>query len=145
MGEGPRIRTYACSFLSFFLAQLINRICIARGRRNSRPTARVSPNSSLGILIIILFFSWKSNSTDLFYIRFTIKAVRFIADDQAFFVSKLGLVLDASPVLGAPRAKVYISLPCFTCFFLSLTYLSILGCVSHSALSLSQTMTPSRP
>jgi len=40
--------------------------------------------------------------------RDTIKtAVRFIADDQALFVSGLGLVLDASPVLGAPRAKVY--------------------------------------
>ncbi len=53
----------------------------------------------------------------------TIKAVRFISDDQAFFVSDLGLILDASPALGAPRAKVYISLPCFTHFFLSdLTY-----------------------
>jgi peroxiredoxin len=34
------------------------------------------------------------------------KAVRFIADDQARFVSGLGLVLDATPALGAPRAKV---------------------------------------
>jgi hypothetical protein len=34
------------------------------------------------------------------------KAVRFIADDQALFVSGLGLVLDATPILGAPRAKV---------------------------------------
>lgn len=44
--------------------------------------------------------------------RSTIKAVRFISDDQASFVSELGLVLDASPALGAPRAKVYIPLPC---------------------------------
>ena len=51
--------------------------------------------------------------------RSTIKAVRFISDDQASFVSELGLVLDASPALGAPRAKVYISLPCFTRLFLS--------------------------
>jgi peroxiredoxin len=34
------------------------------------------------------------------------KAVRFIADDQALFVSELGLVFDATPILGAPRAKV---------------------------------------
>jgi len=34
------------------------------------------------------------------------KAVRFIADDQALLVSELGLVLDATPILGAPRAKV---------------------------------------
>jgi len=34
--------------------------------------------------------------------------VRFIADDQAFFVSELGLVLDASPALGAPRAKRFV-------------------------------------
>lgn len=34
--------------------------------------------------------------------------VRFISDDQAFFVSKLGLVLDASPALGAPRAKRFV-------------------------------------
>jgi peroxiredoxin len=61
--------------------------------------------------------------------RSTIKAVRFISDDQASFVSELGLVLDASPALGAPRAKVYIPLPCFTRLFLSLTYLSIPGCV----------------
>ena len=34
------------------------------------------------------------------------KAVRFIADDQALFVSGLGLILDATPALGAPRSKV---------------------------------------
>lgn len=51
--------------------------------------------------------------------RSTITAVRFISDDQASFVSELGLVLDASPALGAPRAKVYISLPCLTRFFVS--------------------------
>ena len=33
-------------------------------------------------------------------------AVRFVADDRAFFVSNLGLVLDGTPALGAPRAKV---------------------------------------
>ena len=35
------------------------------------------------------------------------KAVRFIADDQAHFVSRLGLALDATPALGGTRAKVY--------------------------------------
>jgi len=34
--------------------------------------------------------------------------VRFIADDQALFVSGLGLVLDASPAFGAPRAKRFV-------------------------------------
>jgi len=34
--------------------------------------------------------------------------VRFIADDQALFVSGLGLVLDATPALGAPRAKRFV-------------------------------------
>ena len=34
------------------------------------------------------------------------KAVRFIGDDQVLFVSGLGLVLDATPALGASRAKV---------------------------------------
>ena len=37
------------------------------------------------------------------------KAVRFIADDQAHFVSRLGLALDATPALGGTRAKVYTS------------------------------------
>ncbi|KAF8466061.1 Redoxin-domain-containing protein [Russula ochroleuca] len=34
--------------------------------------------------------------------------VRFIADDKALFVSKLGLVLDATPALGAPRSKRFV-------------------------------------
>ncbi|KAH9987239.1 Redoxin-domain-containing protein [Russula compacta] len=34
--------------------------------------------------------------------------VRFIADDQALFVSGLGLVLDATPALGAPRSKRFV-------------------------------------
>ncbi|KAI0268560.1 Redoxin-domain-containing protein [Russula aff. rugulosa BPL654] len=34
--------------------------------------------------------------------------VRFISDDQASFVSELGLVLDASPAFGAPRAKRFV-------------------------------------
>jgi len=34
--------------------------------------------------------------------------VRFIADDQALLVSELGLVLDATPILGAPRAKRFV-------------------------------------
>eukprot|EP00914_Ancora_sagittata_P028489 GHVO01056221.1.p1 GENE.GHVO01056221.1~~GHVO01056221.1.p1 ORF type:complete len:122 (-),score=1.51 GHVO01056221.1:199-564(-) len=33
-------------------------------------------------------------------------AVRFIADDQGMFVSALGLLQDATGLLGAPRAKV---------------------------------------
>jgi peroxiredoxin len=33
-------------------------------------------------------------------------AIRFIADDQSFFVSALGLVLDGTVALGGPRAKV---------------------------------------
>ncbi|KAH9053143.1 Redoxin [Lactarius vividus] len=34
--------------------------------------------------------------------------VRFLADDQALFVSALGLVFDATPALGAPRAKRFV-------------------------------------
>ncbi|KAL0948157.1 hypothetical protein HGRIS_010773 [Hohenbuehelia grisea] len=34
--------------------------------------------------------------------------VRFIADDTGAFTSKLGLVLDATPLLGAPRSKRYV-------------------------------------
>jgi len=34
--------------------------------------------------------------------------VRFIADDQALFVSALGLTLDATPALGGPRAKRFV-------------------------------------
>ncbi|KAI9447120.1 Redoxin [Russula earlei] len=34
--------------------------------------------------------------------------VRFIADDQALFVSALGLVLDATTALGGPRAKRFV-------------------------------------
>src|SRR6267154_4656540 len=107
MGEGLHILLATFTNIYTFLPsysthkpKLINRNCIERGRRNSRPTARVSPNPSL---------LWKNKSTDFFYMRSTIKAVRFISDDQAFFVSMLGLVVDASPALGAPRAKVCIS------------------------------------
>ncbi|KAH9014593.1 Redoxin [Lactarius deliciosus] len=34
--------------------------------------------------------------------------VRFLADDQALFVSALGLVFDATPALGAPRSKRFV-------------------------------------
>jgi len=34
--------------------------------------------------------------------------VRFVADDQALFVSALGLITDATPALGAPRAKRFV-------------------------------------
>ncbi|KAI0300047.1 Redoxin [Multifurca ochricompacta] len=34
--------------------------------------------------------------------------VRFISDDQALFVSALGLILDATVNLGAPRAKRFV-------------------------------------
>ncbi|KAI0259506.1 Redoxin [Gloeopeniophorella convolvens] len=34
--------------------------------------------------------------------------VHFIADDQALFVSALGLIQDATPLLGAPRAKRFV-------------------------------------
>ena len=47
--ESSRHFTNICAFLIFFLAQLINRICIERGRKNSPPMARVSPNSSRDI------------------------------------------------------------------------------------------------
>lgn len=36
---------------------------------------------------------------------FTI-AIRFIADDKGAFTGALGLLFDASPLFGAPRAKV---------------------------------------
>ncbi|KAI0275526.1 Redoxin-domain-containing protein [Russula aff. rugulosa BPL654] len=49
-----------------------------------------------------------ARSADFLYMRSTIKAVRFISDDQASFVSELGLVLDASPAFGAPRAKRFV-------------------------------------
>ncbi len=32
--------------------------------------------------------------------------VRFIADDKGELVSRLGLIFDASPLLGSPRSKV---------------------------------------
>jgi len=62
---------------------------------------RVSPSS----------FSFVSQEADsvcynMIIIILKRKAVRFIADDQALFVSGLGLVLDATPALGAPRSKV---------------------------------------
>ncbi|KIY51971.1 Redoxin [Fistulina hepatica ATCC 64428] len=34
--------------------------------------------------------------------------VRFIADDQGLFVSSLGLVFDATPLLGGPRSKRFV-------------------------------------
>jgi len=34
--------------------------------------------------------------------------VRFLADDQALLVSNLGLVLDATPALGGPRAQRFV-------------------------------------
>ncbi|EPQ53212.1 Redoxin-domain-containing protein [Gloeophyllum trabeum ATCC 11539] len=34
--------------------------------------------------------------------------VKFIADDQGILTSKLGLLFDASPLLGAPRSKRYV-------------------------------------
>lgn len=67
-----------------------------------------------------------------FLCAFYDKAVRFISDDQASFVSELGLVMDASPVLGAPRAKVYIYISCLTHFFLSHSHLPINSCVRLS-------------
>jgi len=35
-------------------------------------------------------------------------SVHFVADDTGAFSSKLGLVFDASPILGAPRAKRFV-------------------------------------
>lgn len=34
------------------------------------------------------------------------QAIHFIADDKAAFVSSLGLVFDATDLLGGPRSKV---------------------------------------
>ena len=72
---------------------------VGHGRRNLLPMERVRPSS----------FSCVSQEADsVRYIMIILKriAVRFIADDQALFVSGLGLVLDATPALGAPRSKV---------------------------------------
>lgn len=35
-----------------------------------------------------------------------ITAIHFIADDKGAFVGALGMLFDASPLLGAPRSKV---------------------------------------
>ena len=40
-------------------------------------------------------------------------AIHFIADDQGAFTGALGMLFDASPLLGAPRSKVSATLnPC---------------------------------
>lgn len=33
-------------------------------------------------------------------------AVRFLADDSGAFTAKLGMLFDATPLLGGPRSKV---------------------------------------
>ena len=74
------------------------------------------------------------------------KAVRFIADDQAHFVSRLGLALDATPALGGTRAKVYTFRPLgLQISFPSHVPIYFWVCFRNSALSLSPRMTPSRP
>jgi peroxiredoxin len=38
-------------------------------------------------------------------------AIHFIADDKAAFIGSLGLIFDATPLLGGPRSKVHRRLP----------------------------------
>jgi hypothetical protein len=72
---------------------------IGRGRNNSRPKDRVSPNLfSCPSLFLSMRLICVHNSSKT--------AIRFIADDQSLFVSGLGLLMDGTGALGGPRAKV---------------------------------------
>lgn len=50
--------------------------------------------------------------------------MHFIADDQGAFTGALGMLFDASPLLGAPRSKVSSLLPAFP------DVCSVRGCAS---------------
>ena len=64
------------------------------GRTTSHPVVHVS------ICALIDTRSFSLNTVFIF------KVIHFVADDKGAFVGSLGLLFDASPLLGAPRSKV---------------------------------------